>query len=166
METAIPPAEAPDKCRKPGVPPRPVIEFPAAISDQWDEPETFCDALALHMKRHGDTCWHLHRAVIREKEVFDRKTIYSWRAGTRVPRGTESLKVLARIERRYRLQVGYFGSKLTCQPRATTRFRLPGITAAEQRRLLRPRVLFVAMAFRCGSSVSAFSSFQQSGIGI
>lgn len=33
---------------------RPIIEFPEAKFSDWTDPETFDEALRLHMKRHGD----------------------------------------------------------------------------------------------------------------
>ncbi len=73
------------------------------------------------MSRHGDTIWHLHRAVTRAGETLDRTTIREWCAGPKAPRSTTSLRVLERIEHRYRLPVGYFRSKLAHRGRATTR---------------------------------------------
>ncbi len=114
---------------------RAVIEFPCAAFDQWDEPTTFHGALDLHMRRHGDTCWHLHRAVVRSKEHMDPKTIVTWRRGQRSPRSVESLAVLTRIERRYRLPAGYLKSKLPHQGLAAKGHSINGIGAAERRRL-------------------------------
>ncbi|WP_246450348.1 hypothetical protein [Sphingomonas rhizophila] len=72
------------------------------------------------MSRHGDTIWHLHRAVIRAGETFDRTTIREWCAGRKAPRSATSLRVLERIEHRYRLPEGYFRAKLAHPGRATT----------------------------------------------
>ncbi|MBP2238687.1 hypothetical protein J2Z31_005228 [Sinorhizobium kostiense] len=88
---------------KPGAQPRPIEEFPKPLFDWTEEPEGFQQALIYHMRRHGDTYWHLHRAIVREEDAFDHKTLLSWTKGTKVPRSIESLDVLSRIERRYRL---------------------------------------------------------------
>lgn len=120
---------------KRGVKPAPIIEFPVPLWDHWDEPSTFQEALALHMRRHGDSYWHLHRAVIRPTEVFDRKTIATWRSGRRIPQTTESMKVLRRIESRYRLPDNYFMAKLPNKSRALTGFDIQGVPRSEQRRL-------------------------------
>lgn len=47
---------------KPGIQPRPVEEFPMPLFDWTEEPEGFQQALIYHMRRHGDSYWHLHRA--------------------------------------------------------------------------------------------------------
>lgn len=93
--------------KKRGVSPKPVIEFPEPISTEWSDPPGFHEALVLHMDRHGDTIWHLHRAVRRPDEQFDRTTIREWRAGRKAPRSALSFTILERIERRYRLPAGY-----------------------------------------------------------
>lgn len=50
------------------------------------------------MRRHGDTYWHLHRAVAGDHPTFDNKTLLSWTNDTRVPRSTDSFEILALIE--------------------------------------------------------------------
>ncbi|NVD41321.1 hypothetical protein HT585_20810 [Ensifer sp. HO-A22] len=96
-----------------------MVEFPEPLFDDWDDPSTFAEALQLHMRRHGDTCWYLHRAIIRPGETFNRKTIVVWFNGEKPPRSVQSLEILGRIERRYRLPAGYFKSKLPNPMRAT-----------------------------------------------
>lgn len=110
--------QAPRKKR--GYPAKPVVEFPEPIDAEWVDPPAFRDALILHMDRHGDTTWHLHRAVSRPDEIFDRTTIREWRAGRKAPRSAVSLAVLARIEHRYRLPSGYLRAKLPHPGRAAT----------------------------------------------
>ncbi|MBL8709105.1 MAG: hypothetical protein JNL25_07935 [Rhodospirillaceae bacterium] len=121
--------------RRRGVKPRPVIEFPEPLFDDWDEPKSFQDALNLHMRRFGDTAWALYAAIVRPNEVFDRKTLSTWRTGLRRPRGTESFKILARIERRYRLAPEYFKGKLDHPARSALGFQPVGIGQSERRRL-------------------------------
>lgn len=76
----------------------------------------------------------LHRAVVREGESFDRKTIQNWAAGSKVPRSAVSMLMLGRIEERYQLPSGYFAAKLPRSGRATTH-SVPGVSASERRRL-------------------------------
>ncbi|HYC68797.1 hypothetical protein [Brevundimonas sp.] len=95
----------------------------------------FASALTLHMARHGDTAWALHRAILRPGEIFDHKTIKSWMNGAREPRTAESREMLQRIEHRYCLPSGYFAEKLGHRSRATAGAPLPDVTRSEQRRL-------------------------------
>ncbi|WP_410176692.1 hypothetical protein [Sinorhizobium medicae] len=121
---------------KPGVQPRPIEEFPKPLFDWTEEPDGFQQALIYHIRRHGDSYWHLHRAVVREEDAFDRKTLLSWTKGTKVPRSIESLDILSRIERRYRLPDGYFKAKLPHQARSASGHEVGSdIGAAERRRL-------------------------------
>ena len=114
----------------------PVVEFPAPFEGEWDDPPDFCEAFGLHMRRHGDTCLRLRRAVVKPDELTDVKTFQSWRQGTRTPRTVESLEVLGRIEQRYRLPAGYFRAKLPHPARASSGHgQLNGIAIAERRRL-------------------------------
>jgi hypothetical protein len=112
----------------------PVIEFPVALSDTWDEPNTFHAALDLHIRRHGETSWMLHRAVVRAGEL-DWKTISNWQRGLKSPRSVVSFEVLERIEQRYRLPEGYFREKLPHPARAAVGHEIPEIGSAERRRL-------------------------------
>lgn len=121
--------------KKRGVPHKPIEEFPDPTSTVWEEPTTFREAISLHAKRHGDSYWHLHRAVVRSDENIDVKTIRTWMTGTKVPRSVKSLEVLGRIEKRYRLPTGYFKAKLPHPARASTGYELDDIGPAEKRRL-------------------------------
>ncbi|MBB4189312.1 hypothetical protein GGE07_005994 [Sinorhizobium terangae] len=121
---------------KPGVQPRPIEEFPAPLFDWTEEPEGFQQALSYHMRRHGDSYWHLHRAIVREEDAFDHKTLLSWTKGTKVPRSIVSFEILSRIEWRYRLPDGYFKAKLPHQARSASGHEVGSdIGAAERRRL-------------------------------
>ncbi|MBP1886520.1 hypothetical protein [Sinorhizobium mexicanum] len=121
---------------KPGVQPKPIEEFPTPLFDWTEEPEGFQQALIYHMRRHGDSYWHLHRAVVREEDTFDHKTLLSWTAATKVPRSLASFDILSRIERRYRLPDGYFKAKLPHQARSASGHEVGSdIGAAERRRL-------------------------------
>jgi len=121
---------------KPGVQPKPIEAFPKPLFDWTEEPEGFQEALIYHMRRHGDSYWHLHRAVVRDDDAFDHKTLLSWTKGTMVPRSLDSFEILSRIERRYRLPEGYFNAKLPHQSRSASGHDVGSdIGRAERRRL-------------------------------
>lgn len=121
--------------QKPGTKPRKIEEFPQPLFEEWLDPPAFSEALALHMRRHGDSYWHLHRAVVRDDENFDYSTIRHWLQGSKAPRSVTSMEVLARIEHRYRLPAGYFKAKLPHQTRSASGHILDDIGSAERRRL-------------------------------
>jgi len=121
--------------KKRGPKPRIVVEFPEPSSTVWADCDSFHEALAMHIERHDETVWHLHKAIVRPKERLDRRTIAAWIAGTTIPRSVTSLEVLGRIEKRYRLPTGYFAAKLPHTGRAPRgRTKLGNMTAAERRR--------------------------------
>jgi hypothetical protein len=115
--------------------PRVIEEFPQPLFKRWTDPASFSEALELHMRRHGDSYWHLHRAVVRDDESLDPSTIRHWLLGSKAPRSTASMELLERIERRYRLPKGYFKERLPHQTRSATGHILDDIGAAERRRL-------------------------------
>jgi hypothetical protein len=123
------------KKRKSGLKKRPVIAFPEPLFDSWDEPSSFQAALDLHMRRHKDSSQGLARALKKGREELHAKTFSNWRAGRKAPRTLQSLAILGRIERRYRLPSGYFKSKLPHPARAATGHALADVNLAEQRRL-------------------------------
>jgi hypothetical protein len=98
--------------RRPGARAHPIIEFPTPLWEVWDDPEGFADALDLHMRRHGDTTYRLHKAIIRLRSGLERTTLREWRRGNKVSNTTASLVILARIARCYRLPDDYFRSRL------------------------------------------------------
>jgi hypothetical protein len=120
---------------KPGPKPRAIVEFPEPLVAEWSDRDTFHEALSQQMQRHGDSCWHLYRSIVRPSDRFDRKTLRDWAAGRKVPNSVSSLEMLARIERRYRLPVGYLRSKADVIGRAPARHNLPSLSASERRRL-------------------------------
>jgi hypothetical protein len=122
--------------RRHGYQPRPIEAFPEALFDLDDDPSEFPEPLRAQMERHGDTAWHLHRAVVDPEETFDRKTLYNWLVGDKTPRSVASFEILRRVEQRYRLPEGYFKRKLPHKMRAATG-HYPGmeIGPAERRRL-------------------------------
>lgn len=115
--------------RRPGRPARPVIQHPPALWEMAEHPASFADALDQQMRRHGDTAWSLHSAI-----VADRTTFRAWRRGAKAPRTPATLRVLELVETRYRLPDGYFRSRLA-GGRAISGHALPGIGHAERRRL-------------------------------
>jgi hypothetical protein len=124
------PHSVPKQGAKRGRKPKPRVENPEPLWIHWDEPATFSEALDLHMRRHGDTSWALQAAIARPDETLNRTTIASWRRGDKAPQSAESLRMLGRIERRYRLPAGYFKEKLPHRARSTTGQGLPGLSQA------------------------------------
>jgi hypothetical protein len=92
--------------RKRGPKAKVIIEFPEPLWTEWEEPDTLSDALNLHMKRHGDTVRHLFLALDSSGNANDQRTLMKWCTGQLVPRTVQSLAVLAKVERRYRLPDG------------------------------------------------------------
>jgi hypothetical protein len=116
--------------------PKPVVEFPTAITSDWIDVLSFHEALVLHTSRHGDSIGHLHKALVERGCEIERSTLAQWAAGKKVPRTVKSLGVLARIEHRYRLPEAYFKSKLPNPSRAVSGHgHLSGIAPSERRRL-------------------------------
>lgn len=128
-------ADAPAERQKRGAKPKAIVEFPTPLFEVSDDPDSFKEALELQMRRHGDSYWHLYRAVVRSNEDPDHSTIFHWMRGTKVPRTVASFEMLVRIEKRYRLPEGYFRSKLPHQARSVVGHRLDDIGTAERRRL-------------------------------
>jgi len=121
--------------RKRGPKPRPIVEFPEPVTRDWQDPASFPHALLLQMSRHGDSCFHLHKCIIRPGDRFDRKTLQDWAAGRKTPNSLLSFEMLERIEHRYRLPEGYFRAKLDNMGRAPRRDDLATLSASERRRL-------------------------------
>ncbi|OXE35159.1 MAG: hypothetical protein CGW95_15590, partial [Phenylobacterium zucineum] len=103
------------------------------IQDVWADPDSFHEALALHMHRYGETSGDRWRGIVRPGESLETSTLIAWRRGSKVPRGVASMGHLARIERRYHVLAGYFSAKLPHPSRAATGHHLLGIPASEQR---------------------------------
>lgn len=118
-----------------GPQPKPISPFPEPLFEATDDPASFNDALVYHMRRFGESYWQLYRAIVRLGETFDDKTLLSWLQGERVPRSLTSFEILSRIERRYRLEQGYFKAKLPHQSRSLYGHDMGDISAAERRRL-------------------------------
>lgn len=112
---------------------RPIVEFPEPRTTIWSDVPSFAAALDLHMTRHGDTVWGLHRAITRPGEPFTHTTLKTWRQGTREPRSLNSREVVTRIEHRYRLPSGYFSAKLAHPSRSATGYTVARVS--QQRRL-------------------------------
>lgn len=114
---------------------RPIVEFPEPLWTEWEDVDGFADSLNLHIRRHGDSVRHLFYAVAQEDKATNHRTLMKWATGEMTPRSIQSLEVLARIERRYRLPAGYFKAKLPYLGRARTGHVLEDFTPAERRRL-------------------------------
>jgi hypothetical protein len=108
---------------------------PAPLWTQWDDPETFAEALRLHIDRHGETRTKLHRTMMRVGYSLDLRSFIRWSTGELVPRSVQSMDILKWIERRYRLKSNYFKAKLPHQARAVQGHALGGMSASERRRL-------------------------------
>lgn len=93
MPTAAPRRAALPKKRGPK--PRPIVEFPQPLNVDWSDPPSFSEAFTLQLQRHGDSCWHLHRALLRPGETFGRKTFQQWAAGTKQPNTIMSFEMRA-----------------------------------------------------------------------
>ena len=120
---------------KRGPKPKPIVDHPTPHYVDWVEPDTFGAALALHVRRHGETLAHLHKAIIRPDERFDRKILYSWADDRKVPGTTFALSVLHRIADRYRLPAGYFHDKLPETGKAPRGHGLVALAPARRRRV-------------------------------
>lgn len=92
--------------KKRGPKPKAIVEFPEPGSAVWADRYIFHEALTLHIERHGDTPWHLHKAIIGPKDRVDRKTIAHWVAGTKVPRSVSSLEILIRFKAASLTEIG------------------------------------------------------------
>lgn len=105
--------------------PRPIVEFPEPLHATWNEPGTFGEALQLHARRHGETIYHLYNAVVLPADGVNRSTLINWGRGKKIPRAANSLEILGRIERRYRLPTGYFAKMAGPSDRAPGDYDLP-----------------------------------------
>ncbi|POF32615.1 hypothetical protein [Roseibium marinum] len=119
-----------------GKPPRPVVEFPDPLEPTWSEPSNFGAALRLHSKRHGESIYHLFNAVVRTEDGVKRSTFVGWGRRTTAPRSPISLEILRRIERRYRLQEGYFSRVSEAITGSPASCELDEMTPAERRRFV------------------------------
>jgi hypothetical protein len=116
--------------------PKPIVEFPEPLVADWIDVAAFHEALCLHLSRHGDSICHLHKALTSQGERVERSTLLKWAVGSKTPTSIASLAILGKIERRYRLPVGYFKAKLLNRCRAPSGHRkLTGITPSERRRI-------------------------------
>jgi hypothetical protein len=87
------------------------------------------------MRRHGDSSYHLQKALAAKGATVNVTTLRMWRIGEKSPNDVLSLRALGRIEARYDLPAGYFRAKIPPSGRAVANHRLPGLTTAERRRL-------------------------------
>ncbi|AAK22604.1 hypothetical protein EIB18_03320 [Caulobacter vibrioides] len=115
--------------------PRPIEDKPKPLWTEWEDPDDFASALDLQMKRHGDSAYHLQRALAAKGPTVNVTTLRMWRIGAKSPNDAPSMRALGRIEARYDLPTGYFRAKIPPSGRAVANHRLPGLTIAERRRL-------------------------------
>lgn len=87
------------------------------------------------MRRHSDTAYSLHRALLGKGAKISLSTLAMWRRGGKEPQSVASLKVSELVEDRYRLPEGYFYSKRQREPKAPRRPPIPGIGRREMRRM-------------------------------
>lgn len=121
--------------RKSGYPPRPVVAYPKALWEEWEDPPTFSQALDLHMRRYGDTGYGLRRSVCERGDTIDPTTFTAWRRGDKAPRGATSLRILAALERRWQLRPGYFRDKLPHPGRMISDAACLPLPISERRRM-------------------------------
>jgi hypothetical protein len=108
---------------------------PKPISQDWVDPNSFHEALSLHMKRHQESCITLQRGLAQADIKINSATIKVWASGLKLPRNIKSMQALARIEERYGLPDGYLRAKIPASDRASTRHPLRDVARSEQRRL-------------------------------
>lgn len=120
--------------RRRGRPPRPIALHPEPLWEVKIHPVSFHEALVLQMRRHGDTTYRLHRAVIAQGGTSDLRVLSAWRKGLKTPRTAASFASVALIEQRYRLEAGYLSSRLD-RHRAIGGQAPTGVSRAEARRL-------------------------------
>ena len=112
----------------------PIILHPEPLWELEQDPGDFHKALDAQISRHGDSCYRLHKAVTAAGAPIDHHAIVAWRRGAKTPQTASSLKTLAAIEHRYRLEPGYFTGRM--RRRGAIRHQTPKmITASESRRL-------------------------------
>lgn len=121
--------------RKRGPKPTPPVLRPVASSAEWRDPEGFRAALDLHMRRHGDTCYGLQKALLAQGVRISTSTLAMWRRGGKAPQSADSLAIFRHLEDRYQLPHGYFASKRQREPKAVRRAPIKGVKPAEMRRL-------------------------------
>jgi hypothetical protein len=124
-----------DQPGRPGRKPKAIEEKPKPLWTEWADPDDFAEALDLHMQRHGDSAYHLQKALAAKGPTVNVTTLRMWRLGSKAPNDAPSLRALGRIEARYDLPPGYFRAKIPPSGRAVANHRLPGLTTAERRRL-------------------------------
>lgn len=115
--------------------PRPIEDRPSALWSEWVDPESFAEALDLHMRRHGDTGYRLRKALSLKGPTVNVTTLGTWRRGSKTPGDASSLRALEQIEARYDLPPGYFRAKIPSTGKAVANHCLPKLSAPERRHL-------------------------------
>ena len=88
----VPPEMLATARAKPGVPPKPVEEFPQPLFAATENPADFAAALIYHMRRHGDTYWHLFRALEGMHPKLESSTVVSWIKGHQGTTGSSNAR--------------------------------------------------------------------------
>lgn len=114
---------------------RPIVARPDPLWTEWEDPSDFSAALDLHVRRHGETIYALHKALATSGDKIDVQTLYMWQRQKKEPRSTSTFRILTAIEARYRLPEGYFRAKLTHPSRMVTGGGLEKLSTAERRRI-------------------------------
>ncbi|MEI5550451.1 hypothetical protein V7S57_16755 [Caulobacter sp. CCNWLY153] len=114
---------------------RPIVARPDPLWIEWEDPGDFAAALDLHVRRHGETIYALHKALAVSGDKIDVQTLYTWQRREKEPRSTSTFRILTAIEARYRLPEGYFRAKLTHPSRMVTGGGLEKLSTAERRRI-------------------------------
>ncbi|WP_244999661.1 hypothetical protein [Brevundimonas nasdae] len=114
--------------------PDPVVLHPVPLWEVTADPGDFHHALDVQMRRHGDTTYRLRKAILACGLEIDPHAITAWRTGAKTPQTPNSLAVLAAIERRYRLDPGYFDRRMG-RWRALVGHAPKHVGSAESRRL-------------------------------
>ncbi|HWY60545.1 MAG TPA: hypothetical protein VNW15_01460 [Rhizomicrobium sp.] len=101
--------------------------------------KNFQSVFNFEMKRYGDTCQSLTRALAKLGYQFAESGALNWKRGRHAPRSKKAFKVLEAIERRYGLPVGYFKESLRIEELTAARRALKD-KSAEQKHLIRRHI--------------------------
>ncbi|TFF19852.1 hypothetical protein E3C22_19500 [Jiella endophytica] len=122
--------------QKRGRKPRPILDRPPALWEAEVPDGTFAESLRREIERHGETMYHLSRAIEASGLPCNPKTLSDWCSASASPRTIGSLRTVAFIERRYGLPDGALKVLLPKQNAAPRGHLLADITPSERRRLV------------------------------
>ena len=75
-----------------------IVARPDPLWTEWEDPGDFAAALDLHVRRHGETIYALHKALAASGEKIDVQTLYTWQRQKKEPRSTSTFRILTAIE--------------------------------------------------------------------